>query len=149
MKKKIETHIVPIIGNAIRLQEYGVGLFNATATKSSLKKLLKREYITVNGNVATTATWIKGGETIELNIPAEEESNRIFNLELKVLYEDDYLAVIHKPAGLLVSGNSFKTVANALPRCIQPFPSARFDGFGKQPESEIRPKLARPYSATN
>ncbi len=33
---------------------------------------------------------------------------------LKVLFEDDYLAVIHKPAGILVSGNSFKTVANAL-----------------------------------
>jgi 23S rRNA pseudouridine1911/1915/1917 synthase len=35
------------------------------------------------------------------------------------LYEDEYLAVIHKPAGLLVSGNSFKTVANALSQNIQ------------------------------
>lgn len=33
---------------------------------------------------------------------------------LKVLFEDEYLAVIHKPAGILVSGNSFKTIANAL-----------------------------------
>ncbi|MGO3183881.1 MAG: RluA family pseudouridine synthase [Aequorivita sp.] len=33
---------------------------------------------------------------------------------LEVLFEDDYLAVIHKPAGILVSGNSFKTIANAL-----------------------------------
>jgi 23S rRNA pseudouridine1911/1915/1917 synthase len=36
-----------------------------------------------------------------------------------VLFEDDYLAVIHKPAGILVSGNSFKTITNALVRNIK------------------------------
>lgn len=36
------------------------------------------------------------------------------NLTLEVLWEDDYLAVIYKPAGLLVSGNKAKTVSNAL-----------------------------------
>lgn len=29
------------------------------------------------------------------------------------------MALIHKPAGILVSGNSFRTIANALPQCIQ------------------------------
>ena len=33
---------------------------------------------------------------------------------LNVLFEDDHLAVIHKPAGILVSGNTFKTITNAL-----------------------------------
>ncbi|WP_008638883.1 RluA family pseudouridine synthase [Bizionia argentinensis] len=36
----------------------------------------------------------------------------IFHLD--VLFEDEYLAAIHKPAGILVSGNNFKTIANAL-----------------------------------
>lgn len=31
-----------------------------------------------------------------------------------MIFEDQHLAVIHKPAGILVSGNSFKTIANAL-----------------------------------
>lgn len=31
-----------------------------------------------------------------------------------MLFEDEHLAAIHKPAGILVSGNSFKTIANAL-----------------------------------
>jgi len=39
--------------------------------------------------------------------------------QLEVLFEDDYLAVIHKPAGILVSGNSFKTIANALAQNIK------------------------------
>jgi len=41
------------------------------------------------------------------------------NFQLKVLFEDEYLAVIHKPAGILVSGNSFKTIANALAQNIK------------------------------
>jgi RluA family pseudouridine synthase len=32
-----------------------------------------------------------------------------------VVYEDEHMAVINKPAGITVSGNSFKTVFNALP----------------------------------
>ncbi|MFD2790135.1 Ribosomal large subunit pseudouridine synthase C [Arenibacter antarcticus] len=39
---------------------------------------------------------------------------------LNVLFEDEHLAVIHKPAGILVSGNSFKTIANALGQNVQP-----------------------------
>ncbi|WP_318036599.1 RluA family pseudouridine synthase [Winogradskyella bathintestinalis] len=42
-----------------------------------------------------------------------------FHLNLKVLFEDDYLAVIHKPTGILVSGNHFKTIANALVQNLQ------------------------------
>lgn len=39
---------------------------------------------------------------------------------LNVLFEDDYLAVVRKPAGILVSGNSFKTIAHALPQNLKP-----------------------------
>lgn len=35
-------------------------------------------------------------------------------MTLEVIFEDDTLAVINKPAGILVSGNKFMTVANAL-----------------------------------
>ena len=68
----------------------------------------------MNDVVATSATFITGGETIRLSVPEEISPKRklIFNLE--VLFEDEHLAVIHKPAGILVSGNSFKTIAKAL-----------------------------------
>ncbi len=36
------------------------------------------------------------------------------------MFEDDYLAAIHKPAGIEVSGNKFKTLANALPKNLEP-----------------------------
>lgn len=109
-----EPHIVPELPVAIRLQEYGVGIFNAVLTKSALKKALKKQYITVNAVIATSATFINGGEHICLSIPKEDIPSKKLIFPLKVLFEDDYLAVLHKPAGILVSGNRFKTIANAL-----------------------------------
>ncbi|WP_239986582.1 MULTISPECIES: RluA family pseudouridine synthase [Arenibacter] len=88
-------------------------------TKSALKKALKKKYITVNDVIATSATLINGGECIKVSVPKEVSPNKKLVFPLKVLFEDDYLAVIHKPAGILVSGNSFKTIANALAQNIQ------------------------------
>lgn len=69
--------------------------------------------------IATSATLINGGERICISIPKEVSSNKRLLFPLKVLFEDDHLAVIHKPAGILVSGNSFKTIANALVQNLQ------------------------------
>ncbi|MFC4632294.1 RluA family pseudouridine synthase [Dokdonia ponticola] len=114
-----ETHIVPKIPAPIRLQEYGVGLFVAALTKSALKKALKKKFITVNDVTATTATIIRGGECIKIYIPKDVAPTKKLILPLTVLFEDEYLAAIHKPAGVLVSGTSFKTIANALIQNLQ------------------------------
>ena len=39
---------------------------------------------------------------------------KVYEFDLEVVFEDDFMAVINKPAGITVSGNTFKTVANAL-----------------------------------
>lgn len=117
---KTETHNVPEGVEPLRLQEYGVGIFTAIPTKSALKKALKKHYITVNGEVAGTATFINGGEIIKLDLPQETAPKKKLNFPLEVLFEDEHLALVHKPAGIVVSGNSFKTIANALPQNLKP-----------------------------
>jgi len=109
-----ETHIARLQSQPVRLQEYGVGIFGKIATKSALKKAIKKDLIYVNSKVASTATMIQGGETITLYQSVEKPNKREFTLSLEVIFEDDHLAVINKPAGVLVSGNAFKTIANAL-----------------------------------
>ena len=109
-----ETHIVPKLSAPVRLQDYGVGIFNGALSKSALKKALKKQYVTVDDVVATSATFINGGETIRLSIPEDVSPKKKLILPLAVLFEDEHLAVIRKPAGILVSGNRFKTIANAL-----------------------------------
>ena len=97
-----------------------MGVFIGALTKSALKKAIKKKYVTVNDVIATTATLINGGDCISLSILKEASPNKKLVFSLNVLFEDDHLAVIHKPAGILVSGNSFKTIANALAQNIQP-----------------------------
>ena len=74
----------------------------------------------MNGATASSATFIRGGETVSLSIPEQTGFKKKLILPLNVLWEDEHLAVIHKPAGILVSGNCFKTVANALAQNIKP-----------------------------
>lgn len=84
-----------------------------------MKKAIKREQICVNGKKATTAMYIKKGDKIELRIPLSQTRHKPFQLELSCLYEDAYIAIVHKPSGVLTSGNAFKTIANALPQNIE------------------------------
>ncbi|MCL7754395.1 RluA family pseudouridine synthase [Polaribacter sp. Z022] len=115
----LETHIVPKLEKQIRFQEYSVGIFNKTPTKSGIKKAIKKELIFIDGLLATTSKYISGGEKIELFESENSSTFERLKLELEVLFEDDYLAIIYKPAGILVSGNKFVTIANALAQNLQ------------------------------
>ncbi len=110
--KIIEIHNVPTKVTPTRLQDYAVGIFHTASTKSAIKKAIKKELILVNANIAQTATFISGGE--EISLLEEKSKHKYFDLKLQVLFEDDYLAIIRKPAGINVSGNSFATIDNVL-----------------------------------
>ncbi len=109
-----ETHIALKQKQPIRFQEYGVGIFKTVPTKSAIKKAIKKKLIYIDGKVGTTSKYISGGEKIELLESKNSLTFKRLKLDLEVLFEDDYLAIIYKPAGLLVSGNKFVTIANAL-----------------------------------
>lgn len=129
--KHIETHKVPLLEKPIRLQEYAVGIFKTIPTKSGIKKAIKKELVFVNGKIASTALFIIGNELIELFKTEETTSFKRLKLPLEVLFEDDYLAVIYKPSGILVSGNSFATIDNALQQNLTK--SALFDAVRPRP----------------
>ncbi len=114
MTPQTESHIVPEISSQVRLPDYCIGIFKSCLTKSALKKAIKKQRIKVNGEIASTATYIKGGENITITLPEETKPTKKLIFPIQVLFEDEYLAVINKPAGILVSGNSFMTITNAL-----------------------------------
>ncbi|MCF7920654.1 MAG: RluA family pseudouridine synthase [Candidatus Cloacimonetes bacterium] len=113
----IETHIVPEGIKEIRLTDYllrgGIDLFGAEPSRNYVKKVIKNGDVLVNGKRAETATWIESGQKIEL-LSSAQKPVKIYPLKFDVIYEDDHLAVINKPAGLPVSGNRFRTIENAL-----------------------------------
>ena len=117
--KKLESHIVPSEKLDVRLSEYALGKFESITTRKGIKKAIERGQVKINGKVGKTGTFIKGGETIELFQKNIKHKVRI-DLELEVLYQDDHLAIINKPAGVVVSGNKKRTIENALSTALEP-----------------------------
>lgn len=75
--------------------------FDESKTRSMYKKLIEEGYVIVNGSTAKPSYKINAGDIIEL----EEKESRRFEkvaMDIKVLYEDDDIAVIDKPRGLIV-----------------------------------------------
>lgn len=63
--------------------------------------------------------WLKEGDIITY-VDLEKTPPREYHLKLDIIFEDEHLAVIFKPAGISVSGNLFKTIQNALLYNITP-----------------------------
>ncbi|HKL72272.1 MAG TPA: RluA family pseudouridine synthase [Marinilabiliaceae bacterium] len=113
-------HIVPQVEfNNIRFCDYCGGVFDGLPTKSSVKKAISRGELFINGKPASDGRFVVSGQLIEWRREVKVPE-RVFELEVPVVYEDDYLAVVNKPAGVVVSGNRFQTLENALVEILQP-----------------------------
>ena len=109
----LESHCVPSDIKHQRIYDYCLDLFYQLPSRKSVKKAIERGEVRLNERSTSTGFWLKGGEIIEL-IDLENTPPKIYKLPLDVVYEDAFIAIVNKPAGLLTSGNAFKTVTNAL-----------------------------------
>jgi 23S rRNA pseudouridine1911/1915/1917 synthase len=118
--EKVETQSVTVAEDQadLRLDKMLAAAF-PDLSRARLQALIKEEMVTVNGAIIKTASRkVSMGEIICVKIPpaapAEPEPE---NIPLNILYEDDDLLVIDKPAGLVVhpgAGNPNGTLVNAL-----------------------------------
>ena len=122
----INTHTVKEVNSNTRFSEYVCGLFPALPSRKSVKKAIKSGRVLLNGKPAETGRYIKKDDVIDLAGPVVSP-HKPHVLLLDVLYEDDYIAVINKPAGIVVSGNRFRTIENAL--CDNLYPSTLPDAL--------------------
>lgn len=111
-------------------------LFDAPAlsgcglSRSRLKALVEEGFVTVGGVVVNrAATKLRGGEKITVTVPAPAPVDLIAeDLPLSLVYDDEDLCVVDKPAGLVVhpgAGHASGTVANAL---LHRFPGLSISG---------------------
>ncbi len=112
--KIIESHIVPKDIRERILDRYSLEIFGGRYTRKFLRKAIRRGTLLVNGKPSDPLYRVKEGNRLEI-LEKLSESRRSFDLELKVLYEDGFLAVIDKPPGFPVNGNRFRTIEKALP----------------------------------
>jgi len=111
---KIESYQVPPLEQPIRLSDFTPGIFKKISSRKGIKKAIKNGLVTVNGKVRRTGDYINGGELIELHQNRTITNKPTIDIPLEVIYEDDYLAIVNKPPGIIVSGNKKWTLENAL-----------------------------------
>ena len=87
-------------------------------SRARLQEWIHKGDVRVNQTIMGQRRRVKGGEQIEINTMfAAEDSWVAENIPLEILYEDNSLLIINKPAGLVVhpgAGNPQHTLLNAL-----------------------------------
>lgn len=106
-------HTVPPEISSVRLSDYGKGIFPGWVSRAGFKKAIKRGEIFVSGEPGTTGTIVTPGMLITWK-PGDAKEHKVYRILLDVIFEDNHLAVVRKPGGLVVSGNRFRTLENAL-----------------------------------
>lgn len=102
----------------IRIDLYLFNYFN-TYSRTKIKNHILQGKILVNQSITSPAYILKGNENIFYDFSNTIKPNLIEPQEINfdVIYEDEYLAIINKPAGLVVhpgNGTPNGTLANAL-----------------------------------
>ena len=92
---------------------------NASVTRTRAAKLIKDGLVKVNGETASKAGFLlKSGDAVDFEIPEAVPSViSPENIPLRIVYEDDCMAVVFKPSGMVVhpaAGNRDGTMVNAL-----------------------------------
>ena len=88
-------------------------------TRSNLKKIIKLKQVKVNNFIEVSPSKkLKTNDVIETNlIPLEDIKVLPMKIKLNIVYEDNDILIINKPAGMVVhpgAGNYKKTLVNAL-----------------------------------
>lgn len=111
------TFTVPGDSNGSRLDRFLVAVVGGVS-RSQLQRLIKTGGVTVNGHPARANQTVHEGELITLDIPEPVDAAPAPEpIDLPILYQDDDLVVVDKPAGMVVhpaAGHGSGTLVNAL-----------------------------------
>ncbi len=89
------------------------------ASRNRIQQLIENNCVKVNGNLIDKNYKVLPNDEIEIRIPItpRPENPEPENIPIEIIYEDDFLAIVNKPAGMVVHpafGNYTGTLVNAL-----------------------------------
>jgi 23S rRNA pseudouridine1911/1915/1917 synthase len=117
----VETDLIEFTADApgARLDHTIMAHIGERLSRAQLQALIAAGAVTVNEKHVKAGIKLKGGERVRLEIPRKAEAEQVQpeSIALVVVYEDDDLAVIDKPAGMIVHpgvNNETGTLVSAL-----------------------------------
>jgi len=109
--------VLPVDAAGLRLDQALARLL-PQHSRASLQLWIRAERVQVEGRLPRASAKVRGGERVEILIPQTPAGDWAAQaIPLEIVYEDDDLLVINKPAGLVVhpgAGNPEGTMLNAL-----------------------------------
>jgi len=111
------THQFQVAVDESRLDQFLAGQ-ETGLTRSQLSRLIVDGQVLVNGGPAKPSNKVRAGDTVSLTVPPPKPAGVVAqDIPLSVVYQDEDLVVIDKPAGLAVHpgpGHPDQTLVNAL-----------------------------------
>ena len=118
----VQKFVVPVDAAGQRVDQWLTAQMPDTS-RVRVQQLIEQEKVTVNSSVPKPKLKLRGGEEIIVNGQVELPPLKAFaeDIPLDIVYEDDDVAIINKPAGMTVHAGSSKgedankgTLVNAL-----------------------------------
>ncbi len=85
--------------------------------RAQVQRMIKEGLVHVNGVVLKSSYKVQTGDHVNVLIKEKVMDLKPYEVELDIVYEDEYLIIINKPAGLVVHpafGHNYDTLVNAL-----------------------------------
>jgi 23S rRNA pseudouridine1911/1915/1917 synthase len=87
-------------------------------SRSVVQRLIKKAQVTVNGRLSKPSYCVEPGDRIVIHVPKDKPLETLpESIPLDIIYEDDDLLVVNKPAGMVVHpayGHRSGTLVNAV-----------------------------------
>jgi len=87
-------------------------------SRSLIQRLIREGLVTVNGAMTKASYRVKAGDEISIRVPPPEEMELVAEpIPLDIIYEDQDIIVVNKPAGMVVHpayGHRSGTLVNAI-----------------------------------
>jgi 23S rRNA pseudouridine1911/1915/1917 synthase len=102
-----------------------------TLSRSFIQKLISDGYVNVNDVSTKPSRNVHSGDVVKVQIiqPQSETAPQAEDIPIDIVYEDDEIIVVNKPAGMVVhpaTGTTSGTLVNAL---LSHFPSSEQDDY--------------------
>lgn len=113
----VREHKAPAEARGLRLDAW-LASVEPELSRSRLKALIDSGEVTVGGQTAKPSRRLEGGEVVRVAVePPRPAIPQPEEISLRILFEDEDLVVVDKPAGMVVhpgAGNPAGTLVNAL-----------------------------------
>jgi len=86
-------------------------------SRAQAHRLIREGRVVAHGETCKASQGVRIGDTVQVRLPADETAPKAETSQLNILYEDESVLVVDKPAGVVVHpapGHSEHTLVNAI-----------------------------------